>query len=102
MPIKDKLTKLKNRYSELLAETQESNNTWGDEFYDEKAAQESWECAKTFMVSCVSKVTLELASRFLSRSSSRIYDDSKDGWENGYSGFGFYVNGVKVDDDDDF
>ncbi|MGX3020380.1 hypothetical protein [Ursidibacter sp. B-7004-1] len=95
MPIKDRLTKLKNRYSELLAETQESNNTWGDEFYDKEAAQESWKCAKTFMVTCVSKATFELASRLLSRNSTR----HEDGYTSGWQGLGDYSGGIRLDDD---
>lgn len=40
MTIKDRLSALKNRYIELLEETQKSNENWGDDTYTKEEAKE--------------------------------------------------------------
>lgn len=43
MTIKDRLSNFKQRYAELLQETQESNENWGDESYDKEVGDAIWE-----------------------------------------------------------
>lgn len=84
-------SKFKQRYSELLQQTQETNQNWGDEFYDKDVGNAIWNETKKTYKQAVSIIVEDLISLRGSK--------QEDGYRAGWQGLGDYSGGIRLDDD---
>ncbi|MFC1040783.1 hypothetical protein ACFGWM_03455 [Pasteurella multocida] len=78
-------SKFKQRYIKLLQETQNANQNWNGQGYNEEVGNKIWEATKQASIESIP----HLAPNIVSLMSSHQNTDEGSGWKYGYEGTGY-------------